>query len=297
MRRMRRHLTWIILLVLAPVSYLLSMLVVVAANEAASGAADVGSELGWRLLQLLMLVLAVVAPIVFLILSIVHMRRTYRRAQRARGRFTRGEQAQLERAQRSVDAWEHARAVRSTLLTRQVPGAISQWEIVPYADEVFFASVGLNYARYYGQDVSYEQTSTVAVGRPAFVVAALGVNALANAAARSRATTQAAPQWREWQQAPVYLTSRRIIVNVGGHWLSFDYSAMTAIFPEVVSATFICQFDTAEPLLLSGDDAALVAVFAVLQTHGVEGLRDHPALQALNQPAAAPELPPVGKTV
>ena len=292
---MRRHLTWIILLVLAPVLYVLSMLAVAAAGDLAAESGDSGAAIGWAFAQLGMLLVAVAAPVTLIILSVVHMRRTFRRAQRARGRFTRAEQATLAQAQRSAEAWEHARAVRSALLARRVPGEISQWNVVPYEGETFFAEVPLTYARYYGQDVAYQQGSTLAVGSPGFVVGALAVTAMSNAAARSRAAAASVPQWREWQVSQVYLTNRRIVAGVGGRWLSFDYSAMTAVYPELGSATLVCQFDSAEPLLLSGDAAALAAVLAVMQTRGPDGVRDHPGLQLLNVSAPEPSLPPVGK--
>jgi len=292
---MRRHLHWILLLTAVPVSYVLLMLVVQALSAAGRDATDSGARVWLALAQLVALAAAVVVPIVLLIRSIVQMTRTYRRAQRAKGRFTKREQSMLDRGRSASDAWERARAARSALLDHRVPASIQQWDIVPYADEVFFARSQLTYARYYGRDVMYSQSSTVALGNPAFVVGALAVTAISNASARSRAAAEATPQWREWQSSAVYVSNRRLAVHAGGRWLSFDYAAMTAVYPEVAAATLICQFADAEPLLLSGDDAALAAVFTVLQTHGLDALRRHPSLHALDREAALPDLPPVGR--
>lgn len=292
---MRRHLHWIILLAAVPVSYALLMLVVQALSAAGRDQADPVMR-GWLAVgQLAALAAALVVPIILLIRSIVQMTRTYRRAQRAKGRYTKQEQSMLDRGRSASDAWERARAARFALLHHQVPVAIQQWDVVPYAGEVFFARAQLTYARYYGKDVTYSRSSTIALGNPAFVVGALAVTAIANSSARSRATAEAAPQWREWQTSAVYISNRRFAVHAGARWLSFDYSAMTAVYPEVSAATLVCQFEHAEPLLLSGDDAALAAVFSMLQTHGLDALREHPSLPALDSEAVLPDLPPVGK--
>ncbi|QAY59389.1 hypothetical protein ET475_04870 [Microbacterium protaetiae] len=288
---MRRHLHWVLLLLAAPVAYVVFMWFASVMLHRSMQTHDIG----WGLGEFAAILAAVFVPVILLIRSIVHMVRTYRRAQRAKGRYTKTEQRMLERGAHAANAWEHARLVRAELLAHRVPGTIRQWDVVPYPDEVFFARLMLTYARYYGTDVAYRQTSTFAFGRPAFVVGALAVGAIANASARSRATAQASPQWRDWQPTAVYVSNRRIVVDVGGQWLSFDYSTIVAMYPEAGSWTLICQFPTAVPLLLSGDEAPIAAVFAVMQTYGAEALRDHPGLQALNTPATQPSLPPVGK--
>ena len=156
---------------------------------------------------------------------------------------------------------------------------------------LLFARLTLNYARYYGQDVAYGQSSAIALGNPAFVAGVLAVSAIANASARSRAAAQATPQWREWQTTTVYVTSQRLAVHASGRWLSFEYRAITAVYPEVASATLVCQFDSTEPLLLSGDEAAIAAVLAVTQTHGLEALRDPSRASASRPPARGTRAP------
>lgn len=283
------------LLVSAPLAYLVAALLHVWARDAQSRSEGVGAA--WLVFgQFLISLTALVAPIVLIILAIIEMTRVHRRARRARGRFTRSEQQQLATAHSSAAAWEHARAVRSSIMEGRMPPALhQQWDVVPYDREIFFGHVPVTYARYYGQDVAYQQSSTIALGRPAFVVGALAVTAIANSAARSSAAKQAAPQWREWQSTGAYVTSHRIAVHVGGQWLSFDYAAMTAVYPEVASRTLVCQFASTAPMLLSGDGAVLSAVIAVAQAYGLDAARDHPALAPLNQPAAEPALPPIGR--
>ncbi|MFJ4046083.1 hypothetical protein ACIPV2_10105 [Microbacterium sp. NPDC089987] len=293
---MRRHLKWIVLLVSAPLSYLVAMLLMMAAREAQTSAEGSGIA-GLVLAQLLLMLLAVGVPIWMLVWSIVEMTRVHRRAQRAKGRFTPFEQQQLAAARSSAAAWEHARAVRTSIMAGQMPPALpAQWDVVPDQGEVFFGHVPVTYARYYGQDITYRQSSTVALGRPAFIVGALAVTAIANAAARSQADKQAATQWREWQNTGAYVTSHRIAVHASGEWLSFDYAAMTAVYPEVASQTLVCQFSSTSPLLLSGDGAALSAVIAVAQAYGRDAVGTHPALTALDRPAPEPALRPIGRT-
>lgn len=293
---MRRHVHWIILLIAVPVSYVVLMFAVQALMAAA--AEEPGSARIWLgLAGIVALLAAVVVPIVLLIRAIIQMRRTFRRAQRSKGRYTKAEQQQLAAATDAAGWWEHARRVRGQLLAKEVPAAQQQWDVVPYPDERFFAALPITYARYYGTDVTYGQSSTVAIGHPAFVIGAFAVTAIANANARSRAATLAAAQWREWQQTMVYVTNRRLVVHAAGQWLSFDYDAVSAVYPDVGANALVCQFDRAEPMLLSGPAAPVAAIFTVLRTHGVDGVRDHPGLQPLDQPAAAPTLAPIGRRV
>lgn len=292
--RMRRHLRWILLLVAVPVSYFAIMAVHQAVYTATTGPVS-SDTIGWALLRLLILLAAVAVPVVFLVCSLVSMNRTYRRARRAQGKYNKYEKFMLGNAQRAADAWEFARAARTDLLAQRVPRTIQQWDVIPYAGEQFFARLDLNYSRYYGQDVGYSQSSAFAFGRPAFVIGVLAVSAIANASARSKAAAQSAPQWREWQTTVVYVSNHRLAVHANGQWLSFDYAAMTAVYPEVDASTLVCQFNSSEPLLLSGDEAAIAAVFTTMQTHGVDGLRGHPALQSLDHASPAPSLPPLGR--
>lgn len=294
MGTMRRHVHWLALLLAVPVSYVVLMLVVVALNGLTADAAP--SARPWlALAQLVALVAAVVVPLVLLIRSIVQMRRTYRRAQRAKGKYTRWEQAQLAERTDAAAWWSYARDTRTRLIERRVPESQQQWDVVPYEGERFFAYLPLTYARYYGADVGYTQASTVAVGHPAFVAGVFAISAIANASARSRAAAQSLPQWREWQQVTAYVTNRRIVTFANGRWLSFDYGAIAAVYPDASARALVMQFDSTEPLLLTGPAAPMAAVIAVMQTHGLDAVRDHPGLRALDVQAEQPTLPPVGK--
>lgn len=291
---MRRHVRWVVLLLSAPITYIALMLVVQWLGGIATDA-EQGTAIWLSILALALMLAAVVVPLVLLVRAIIEMRRTFRRAQRAKGRYTKLERQQLATANDAAAWWEYARHIRGQLLRREVPEAQQQWDVVPRDGEVFVAAMPLTYARYYGTDVAYNSSSSFAFGRPAFVVGVLAVTAISNARARSRVAAQAVPQWREWQQTTAYVTNQRIVVFANGQWLSFDYRAVAAVYPDVASNALVCQFDAAEPLLLSGVAAPVAAVFTVMQTHGLDAVRTHPGLQHLDAPAAEPTLPPLGR--
>ncbi|GAB2568002.1 hypothetical protein [Leucobacter ruminantium] len=290
---MRRHLAWILWLVGALASYvLLAFLTAFLSDRAVRGDEE---SLTWALLTLLSLAVQFALPFVMLCISAACARSCFRRWRRSRGRYTRLERSIIDRQERSAEWWRYAGAQRQLLLDGRVPEARESWEVVLQNGERLFEDVTLGYARYYGADVQYTQTSSFAFGHPAFVLSAIAVNAAANAASARRASLAAAPQWREHQTARVLITNRRFLVHANGRWLSFWFEGITAIYPETAVRTLICQFEVGEPLMLTGDAAPLASVYAVLIALGPEALERHPALAALNMPASAPELPPIGR--
>lgn len=280
-RRVRAHLRWIIPLVLAPVTYLLFgyaayVLGVLTADD------DVAATFG----QLALLAAAVLVPVAALIVAIVQAVRVHGQGRRARGRFTAQERAVIDTRDRSTTAWQSAADLRALLLARQLPAQVEVWDVVPGQGEVFFLDTSAEYFRYYGQDVSYTRTSGFYFGRPAFVAAGIAVSAIGNVVNRSVAVAQAQAQWREHQQGRLLVSNQRLVCQVnGGQWLSFPYSSMTAIHPEVETWTFIAQFGTAAPLMLRGIDVPAAAVIATLMTHGPDALAQHPGLQPLTSDA------------
>lgn len=261
----------------------------------ASDSASPGDALGRAFAALILGALALVAPVVFFVLGIIQMQRVYRRARRRQGKYTPFEHRLLDGQRHRAAAWEHARSVRSWLIARRVPKTMQQWDVIPQPGEVFFARLNLQYARYYGQDVTYSTRGGFFFGHPAFVVGALAVTAIANSHARSNAQAQAAAQWRELQPSVVWVTNRRLIVHANGGWMTFAYDQMSAVYPEVSALTLVCQFQGTSPMLLAGDDAPIAAIYTVLQTYGPDALAQHPSLRALDSPAAEPVLPAIGR--
>ncbi len=274
---MRRNARWIVPLVTAPVVFACCVLWGTAISDS-SQRADFGTALAVLALGLT----ALAAPIILLIIAIVQARRVHRESRHRRGQFTAAELAVRDEAKRRQQLWESAADFRQRLLRHEVPPTLQQWDVIPYAGEVFFHDGPMTYARYYGRDVAYSQGSTLAVGSPAFVLATLAASAIGNAASRSSASAQAREQWREWQTTRVLVSNFRLAVLVAGRWLSFDYGAMTAIYPEVRSNTLVCQFAEAEPLMLQGPHCVFATVMAVFATHGEMGLANHPELRALD---------------
>lgn len=280
---MRTHLRWLIPLALAPLVYVLCVWgaqVITAPARDASSAVTIppGAALG----GLGLLVLGAAVPLILLVIALGQGISVHRRARRRKGHFTRAELSQMGEKQAHAQAWENARAFRRTLLSGNVPASVDQWNVPPYAGERFFAAVPMTYARYYGQDVHYSSGGGFAYGHPAFVIGAMAVSGIANGIARSNARAQAAEQWRDWQTAHVLVSNRRLVVNASGRWLSFDYGAITAVFPEVRELTLVCQFPDSSPLLLQGSHSPLAAIMTTFATHGRDGLARHPSLLALD---------------
>jgi hypothetical protein len=108
-------------------------------------------------------------------------------------------------------------------------------------------------------------------------------NAIGNSIARSRAQSTAATQWREQQQVDVVVSNQRVVGNVAGRgWLSFDWSAVTAIYPDPEHYNVVLEFGgQTSTLSFTGALAPTLATMAVMLTHGHDPLAGHPALQTL----------------
>jgi MFS family permease len=237
----------------------------------------------WTLLALLLLVSAFVAPVVAAIITLRRGHRVYRAWRRSRGHLTPRERVAQQHEEGYRRAWDHARWFRASLVRRELPPEIAIWAVVPRDGERFFLDGPLTYSRYYGTDVAYTTSRTVAFGRPAYVAGALIGSAIGNSVARSRAQADAATQWREHQAVQVIASNQRIVCNVAGRgWLSFDYAAVSAIYPDPERFHIVLEFEgAASPMSLTGPMAPALATLAVLMTHGPDALHAHPALRAL----------------
>jgi hypothetical protein len=228
-------------------------------------------------------IFAVLVPLVGLVLAIVAVAKLIRAWRRSTGHLTGGELRDHAASAAFAEGWNRAVRLRAALLAGDVPAQSPHWAVVPNQGEVFLVDGDADYARYYGHDVHYTQSHAVAFGRPAFVVGVLAVNAMVNASARARAQRLARAQWRESQRLHVLATNQRLLCEVAGQgWLSFYYQAMSAIYPEAEKWTLVCQFDGgAAPLMLTGPSVPALCTVVVAATHGSEGVRSHPGLQAL----------------
>jgi hypothetical protein len=141
----------------------------------------------------------------------------------------------------------------------------------------------LTYSRFYGMDVTYGQTSTVAFGSPAFVAGSLLADVVGNSVARSRATNLARAQWREHQQTRVVLTGSTTWCAVNGQWLAFDHDAVVEYLLDGPSA--ILTFAGVEPLRLYGPAVWCHAVLFAYARHDAEHWQQAPYLQPIRQAA------------
>ncbi|MGO4784358.1 hypothetical protein [Cryobacterium sp. W22_MBD10_FK3] len=279
---MKRHVKWLIPLLLIPVLFYGGMY----SSSALSTASEAADNPGLALAAVGLFLVGLIGPVVAVVAAIVAGVRTYRQWRRSNGHFSPSERAvnavRGQREHSSTAAWSQAQALRASLIAREVPPAIRVWEVVPNAGEVMFFDLSADYARYYGRDVQYSQSGGFFFGHPAFVLAGLAATGIGNTRRRNAAIAASQATWRESQPARVVVTNQRLVCHAGGQWLSFPYSTMTAVYPEVDRWTLICEFGgTAEPLLLAGPDAALISVMTVLLTHGADAVAEHPSLQRL----------------
>ena len=275
-----RNRRWVVATALVPLSYVVS----VVAGGWLTALGNRSGNVGWSLLGLVLLLVALAAPVVLAIIAIRAGYRAFRSWRRGNGHFTKREAAVRQVEDAYAAGWEHATWLRGALERQELPPEIAVWGVVPRPGERFFLSGPLGYARYYGTDVVYGQTSMVAVGRPAWVAGAMVGNAIGNSVARSRARAAAATQWREQQQVDALVSNQRVVCNVAERgWLSFDFAAVTAIYPAPEEYTVVLEFDGTSPVSFNGPMAPALGALAVMLTHGHDALRTHPALEPLRR--------------
>lgn len=245
----------------------------------------------WSILYLLMLLAALAIPAVLVVLALIQLYRLFRSWRNAKGHYTKSEEAALHRrAAAELDEAENramparAQAFRRVLLEGGRPESVRLMDTPLEDGEECFLIDTCRYARYYGMDVTVTQSSPIVIGRPAFMLGALAGSVIGNSRARSRAEQEAAAQWREWQDLEVRVTDRRIMCRTAARgWLSFHHQGVSAIHPDMDSATLVLEFPDTEPLMLSGRIIPQAAHLVVLARMGVETMRDHPELQKVDQ--------------
>ncbi|WP_120519538.1 hypothetical protein [Arthrobacter celericrescens] len=275
----RRHRPWVLPILFGIAGYVVPLLCLFLLERWIE---DWNGSIGGGLTTLVLLLMALVAPVVFAILAIRNGYRCFRAWRRTKGKYTKKEARTLELATQASNAWEDARRLRSSLVAHQVPPVLTVWGIVPNQGEAFFLDAPAEYARYYGQDVTYWQRGSVYFGRPSFVAAGLVADAVGNATARRKAEALAREQWREWQVSRILVSNQRIVCNAGGRNLSFYFNSTTGLYADLVGKALVLEFESAEPLMLHGIYVPQIAVLAILNTHGEQALIDHPGLAALN---------------
>ncbi|RCK68765.1 hypothetical protein DT076_14380 [Desertihabitans brevis] len=280
-----RHLRWIVPAVIGVVLFVVPLAVAVRLNSGPEMSSDES------LLFLGMGIVWFVGPLVCLIVTIVQAVTV--QAETRRRRAWQQEQQTLGQTPEGIAHWRRVAAdLRAQLLAGQAPPSVAVWPVTLRPGENACYDVILRYARFYGTDVSYQHGSTFAFGRPGFVAAAVAATAIGNHRRRAAAQRMAAAQWRETQLTRVVVTDQRVVCDLGGRWLTFDYTAMSAVWPDVSGDAFVAAFHATEPLLLDGPASDVVSVLALAALHGPQGLREHPGLRELDVVGSAPELDP-----
>lgn len=291
----RKHLEWAVPLLLIPLSIIIFSVIAIMAMPSSEGPGVI-----W--LCVVAVICAVVAPIVFLIWTIVGAQKTYRSSRM----FWRKMQKRNERLARRMEqrilaeGGPRCDAEARTLARSQASrwcatlmngGGLSRFEnfnLNLEPGEELFDQYRAKYARFYGQNVTYQTGGVFAMGSPLFVAGAMIGSAVGNSNARARAQRMAAAQWREIQYVDVLVTDRRLIIPVGGRTLSFYFNAVTAFFPAIDAMTLTLDFgDRTEPLQLFSPNTAATSVLIVRQLQGPEALRVHPEIKPISERAIA----------
>ncbi|MFW5416444.1 hypothetical protein J0910_07460 [Nocardiopsis sp. CNT-189] len=178
--------------------------------------------------------------------------------------------------------WQSAVALREALLGGEPLPEMPYVPVRLEPGEKAHAAVVLDYSRYYGMDVSYQQNSNFYFGSPLFVATGLAADAIGNASARGRAEAMARAQWREFQQVTVYVTSTRLLALVEGtRWLSWYHQGSIQVHTLLGEWAVVQMFPDCEPVRWQGPAAPWLAVLLVYLVFGEDNLRHHPELSAL----------------
>lgn len=221
---------------------------------------------------------------VFGVWMIVHLFIALGMLRRRLGWYTKAEKNKAAVADAYRRGIEWAIVLRDRLADGAPPVQLQTWDVMLEPDEVLLMDAPMQYGRWYGTDAVYTHRSTVAFGRPSFVIGSMVGSAIGNAVSRSSAQAAAQPMWRENQAVRTLVTDRRIMCRTTGGWLSFWYRGVIASHPDPAGSTLILEFHDTEPLRLHGYDGAGLCVFATATLHGRSTLRHHPGLTSL--PAA-----------
>lgn len=159
--------------------------------------------------------------------------------------------------------WEYTRRAASSLRAGVPPPELTMHGLVLKPGEHAILQTGAGYSRLYGTSGQYTRGTTLAVGRPAFVLGALAAQGVANHARRRAAERAAAVQWREHQHAPVIVTTQRFLCNTHARgWLSFWFDHVSEFYPDLPGWTVTVGFEKGEPLRLVGPAAPALALWS-----------------------------------
>jgi hypothetical protein len=166
----------------------------------------------------------------------------------------------------AVQLYEHLRAGGR-------PAALPPGPVRLDPGETGYAEAILGYARYYGTNVSYRQSSSFLFGSATFVLAGMAAEAASNAHARNRAHARAAAQWRDQANVRTLLSDRRLLCDSNGRWLSFWHEGIVEFHGDLSQWMFVLRYQVGSPLMLHGPAAPWFAVCLAHLVYGPNGLR------------------------
>lgn len=218
----------------------------------------------------------------FFITSFGKMRLAWRAFCRSKGRYTKSEKVIFS---------ERAELARAQVAAAQLAGDLFDgtwkpqnppWDVVMGQSEQTLCAANANYARFYGSDVTYSQSSGFLMGHPTLVAVGVLAMAMENKARRTQADALAKEQWREQQEVLAVVTNHRVLCRRhDGTWLSFYFSGAISMDIDSTTGTMIVQFPDTQPLMLGGTGGLYAAVAAVWALRGQQGLEGHPGLAYL----------------
>jgi hypothetical protein len=244
-----------------------------------------GRPTGWGWLVFLLVATAPLEALIGIIIGLASIDRRKRR------------RARVDAEARDQILIEHGLAegtrVFETLISGNTPLPMQIWGVVLRLGEEIHLERWAIYSRFNGQDVTYHTGGRFHLGSPVMVLAGMLAGAIADSAAASRARAQAAPRWREHQNSRVLLTTQRIMCEVNGQWMTFDFACVTSFRIDLThDRSVLLEFgDSAAPLKLAGYSVPVIGTYLCWALHNrAEGFGAHPALAPLRERLSHPRL-------
>ncbi|MBT8227174.1 MAG: hypothetical protein HKP61_09635 [Dactylosporangium sp.] len=139
--------------------------------------------------------------------------------------------------------------------------------------EIQFGDALLGYARMYGAQVSYQQSSSIWFGSATFMLAGMAAEHVSNKAAQRRAEAMAAVQWRDHAYLRCVLTNHRMLCDVGGSWQAFWHQGAIEFIADLSRWAFVLRHEGGDPLMIHGPGAPWFAVATARILYGPRGLQ------------------------
>jgi hypothetical protein len=128
------------------------------------------------------------------------------------------------------------------------------------------------YCRLYGMDLTYQQRNGFNLGSAGFAAAGLAFDAIRNNAARPETERLSAVRWRDYATLRTVLSTRRLLCDFQGSWLSFWHEGIIEFVADLPRWAFILRYEQIEPVLIHGPAAPWFAVALAYLIYGREGL-------------------------